>query len=97
MGLTRIKTGASTFIQPDINGAVSVIIDPGIDWIKEGDTVHIKDGGLYLIQSVNGFIHHLVLQTAIKEPGQLVRANVIMPVSSQNQATVWGGISGKEW
>lgn len=97
MGLTRINSNSSSFIQPALGGFVSIITDPGIDWLKVGGTVHIPEGGIYKIMNISGFVHQLKLETAIAAQGQTVEVNIIHPVSDQSAATVWGGDYGKEW
>lgn len=97
MAITRIKSNASSFIQPPLGSSAAVVLDPGIDWIKTGILVHIPDGGVYKIESISGFVHQLKLETAIAAPGEIVRAALIFPVSEKGGETKWGGENGKEW
>lgn len=98
MGLTRVKSKTvSTFIQPNLEGTVTIVSDTGIDWLRVGQTIQIPDGGIYEIMSNSGFTWNIKLKTAIALPGQTVSANVLYPVSDTSAATKWGGPNGKEW
>ncbi len=98
MGLTQIQSNASSFIQPSIGGIVTIIIDPGIDWIKVNSRVHIHNGGIYKVISLVGFVAEIELETATTLPGQTVLAELMQPINnSDSTATFWGGENGKEW
>lgn len=94
MGLTRIKSNTQSFLQPQLGQTVNVVIDPSIDWLRLGQTVHIPEGGIYTIEAQTGFIYTLKLQTAIAVPGTSVTANVIYPISDAGSELAWGA---KEW
>lgn len=97
MGLTQIQSNVSSFLQPSLGEVVSVIVDPGLDWIKVGGKVHIHNGGIYKVISLVGFICELQLETATTLTGEVVLADLIHPINNQDStATFWGG-DGKEW
>lgn len=96
MAITRIKSNSSEFLQPNLGEIVSVVLDPGIDWLRIGGTIHIPEAGIYKIINKSGFVYQLKLKTAIIAPGEDVKANIIYPVNDDNAATAWGG-NGKEW
>lgn len=80
-----------------LGGHVSIILDPGIDWLKVGVNVHIPEGGVYEIINISGFVYELKLKTAVAVQGQTVQTTVVYPVGDQSAATKWGGDYGKEW
>lgn len=96
MGLTRIQSNTSSFIQPGLGGHVNAIVDPGIDWFKVGMQVHIPEGGIYEIVNISGFVFELKLMTAVAAEGQAVDVDIIHPINDHSAATSWGG-DGKEW
>lgn len=96
MAITRIKSNASSFIQPEIGSVVNVFADPMIDWIKVGGKVMIENAGIYKVISVSSFTWELELLTAKVQPGMTVTTGMIMPVQDSSVESVWGG-NGKEW
>lgn len=97
MALTRIKSNTSSFLQPSLGEVVTIVLDPGIDWLKVGFRVHIPNGGVYQILNRSGFVYELKLLTAIALPGQVVIASIVHPVDTDSETTKWGGERGKEW
>lgn len=95
MAITRIKTGTSSFVQPALEGTVTIIADPGIDWLRPDAFVHIPGGGIYEIVSISVYAVLLRLKTLEAPQGSTVTASVIYPVNhnADNQYS-WGA---KEW
>ena len=96
MALTKIQTKLiSSFIQPNIGDIVPVIISSDIDWIKDGVSVYIVDGGVYDIMSSVANVYNLKLITAEKDTGSIVSSKVLFPVDPNDTGQYsWGA---KEW
>lgn len=97
MALTRIQSRSSKFNQPNIGESVFVILDADIDWIKVGMSVHIPEGGVYEVMTINGFVHELKLKTSVADLGELISVSIVHPINDDSAATFWGGDNGKEW
>lgn len=97
MGLTQIQSNVSSFIQPSIGEVVSVIVDPGLNWIKVGGKIHIHSGGIYKVISRSGFVTEIKLETATITPGQTVLADLIYPINNEDSTATFWGAGGKEW
>lgn len=97
MGLTRIQSNTgSSFIQPEINGVVDVVLDPMIDWVRVSSKVYIENGGVYKVLSKTAFVYNLQLLTSIAAPGTIISPGLIYPIEEESSSTFWGG-NGKEW
>lgn len=94
---TKIQLKPSMYVQPPLEGTVSVLFDPGVDMFTQGQTVHIPDAGIYDIVSIAGLAYVLKLKTAIAAPGSKVTATVMYPIGNNGTQTLWGGPNGKEW
>lgn len=96
MAITRIQSNASSFIQPLLGAVVNVVSDPGIEWIKVGSTVYIRNGGVYEVMSISIFVYSMKLITAEALTGTVVVSEMIIPVNATEEPDYnWGGI--KEW
>lgn len=89
MALTKIQTRSiSSFIQPNIGDVVPVIISSDIDWIKDGVSVYIVDGGVYDIMSSVENVYNLKLITAEKDTGSIVSSKVLFPVAPSDTGPI---------
>lgn len=98
MGLTRIQSNTgSSFIQPEINGVVDVVLDPMIDWVRVNSKVYIENAGVYKVLNKTAFVYNLKLLTSVASSGTLIEPGLIYPIEEESSSTFWGGENGKEW
>lgn len=81
MALTRVRTSSTfRFLQPALEGTVSITLDAGIRWLTEGSYISIPQGGFYRIESISVFAFVIKLKRAITPTGQLVESNIVYPI-----------------
>lgn len=90
-----ISRSVSTFIQPPLEGVVSVIMHTQIDWLRIGVWVYIPNAGVYEVVTITANVYTLKLKTAEAQPGTSVAANITYPVNKNEETAYnWGT---REW